>query len=100
MMVRFGVGVEMRIPVNVAFRDRGVFLNPQLIRYYYSNEVEFSSLPPSDEFVELGAETQIGLAIGVERPFNILGFAPDRFGLAYRFSDNLKAVVLMTGFPF
>ena len=97
-ITRFGIGADMKIPLNGTSNGSPLFLNPQLVAYYYSREVEF--LSPVDDLQTLRAEYQVGLALGRERPVKLLGLEFDRIGIAYRFSKDLEAIKLFVGFPF
>ena len=100
LMTRLGFGFSTQIPTRWRWGDRSLFINPQLIVYYYSNEVEFITLLQGQDFIDVGSEVQIGLALGADRPFSIFGFQFDRVGLGYRYSDDLKGVKLVGRFPF
>ena len=97
---RIGVGLDAEFPTKWQWAGGNVFINPQLIAYYYANEVEFVTLSQDREFIDAQVEIQFGLAIGRDPPMKILGFTVDRLGLGFRFSDDLDGIKLITRFPF
>ena len=99
-IVRFGIGVDAKIPTTWTWGGSSMFLNPQLITYYYTGEAEFNTLSTERDFFDLQTEIQVGLALGREEPLRFLGFRFDRIGLGYSYSDNVKGIKLFTRFPF
>ena len=97
---RIGVGLDAKFPTKWRWAGGNLFINPQLIAYFYTNEIEFVTLSQDREFIAAQAEIQFGLAIGRDPPMKILGFTVDRLGLGFRFSNNLDGIKLITGFPF
>ncbi len=95
---RLSVGLDSRFPTGRQFSGHDTFISTHVIAFFYTNDLEFERF--RDEPIELRAELEIGLSFGRYKPFEILGFEFDRLGLAYRFSENTDAVLLVTGFSF
>lgn len=100
VLARIGLGVDAKMPTTWRWGESPVFLNPQLITYFYTREVEFRTLSQERDFFDLRSEIQVGLAVGREQPWKFLGLKFDRVGLGYRYSDNVRGIKLFTRFPF
>ena len=98
IITRLGTGLDIELPLARTWDGSPLFLNPHVVTYYYTNEVEFES--PTADFTDLRAEYQVGIALGRRKHFRILGLAFDRLGVAYRFGEDLEAWKLFTSFPF
>ncbi len=71
-----------------------VFFKTHLVNYWYLEELEYLVLP-GQQPIALDSEWEIGLAIGKEDPFELLGWRFDRVGLAFREGDDSSAVRLL-----
>lgn len=98
-LVQFSVGGELAVPAGFELYGRAALFAIQLTGTVYFKELEF--LLPSSGIEEVTRELELGVALGVWRPFEVLGVTFDRIGLAYRVGDNdLRGVRLVASFPF
>jgi hypothetical protein len=98
-LVLLSLGGEIAVPLGFELAGRGALVAFQLIGTVYFKELEF--LMPSTGTEEVSREVELGVALGVVRPFEVLGVSFDRLGLAYRQGDNgLRGVRLVASFPF
>lgn len=95
---RLGLGLDAKVPIRLTIGDNRIFVGTYAIVYHYLNELDFRTI--DDQEIELRNEFEIGIALGKDPAFKMLGFSFDRIGVAYRFSDETDAVLLVTGFPF
>ena len=100
VILRLGAGIDAKVPTQWTWGGSAVFLNPQLITYFYSREAEFNTVSMQRDFFDVQTEIQVGLAIGRDKPLRVLGFRFDRIGIGYRYSDNVQGIKLFTQFPF
>jgi hypothetical protein len=66
--------------------------------FFYFDELDFES--EQRQSLQLNHEYEVALTLGTKKPMSFLGLEFDRFGLAYRWSDELKAIKLIASFPF
>lgn len=98
-LVQISLGGELTVPAGFSIAERAALFAFQLIGTAYLKELEF--LLPSTGTRQVAYEAELGVALGVWRPFEILGVSFDRVGLAYRAGDNgLRGVRLVASFPF
>lgn len=98
-LVQLSLGGELAVPAGFAIAERAALVAFQLIGTAYVKELEF--LLPSSGTREVSYELELGIALGVWRPFEVLGVSFDRVGLAYRAGDNgLRGVRVVASFPF
>jgi hypothetical protein len=98
-LVQLSAGAELAVPAGFTLGERPALLAFQLIGTVYVKELEF--LLPSTGTRQVSREAELGLALGVWRPFEVLGVSFDRLGLAYRAGDSgLRGVRLVASFPF
>jgi hypothetical protein len=98
-LAQFSLGGELAVPLGFAIAERAALIAFQLIGTVYLKELEF--LLPSTGTEEVTREVELGVALGVGRPFELLGITFDRIGLAYRTGNNdLRGVRLVASFPF
>jgi hypothetical protein len=98
-LVLLSLGGEIAVPLGFEVAGRGALVAFQLIGTAYFKELEF--LLPSTGTEQVSHEVELGLALGVVRPFEVLGVTFDRVGLAYRQGNNgLRGVRLVASFPF
>ena len=97
-ITRFGIGLDAKIPTRWKIGDRNLFIGTFGIGYVYLNEMEVQSV--GSEPITWRNELEIGLALGGDPAFKLFWFEFDRVGLAYRFSDEVDAILLVTRFPF
>ena len=98
-LVQLSLGSEIAVPAGFAIAERAALVAFQLTGTVYFKELEF--LLPSTGGTQVSRELELGVALGVQRPFEILGVTFDRIGLAYRAGDNdLRGVRVVASFPF
>jgi hypothetical protein len=98
-LVQFSLGAEVAVPAGFDIAERAALVAFQLIGSAYFKELEF--LLPSTGTTQVSRELELGVALGVRRPFEVLGVSFDRIGLAYRAGDNgLRGVRVVASFPF
>jgi len=98
-LVQLTLGGELAVPAGFALAERAALVAFQLIGTAYVKELEF--LLPSTGARQVSYEVELGVALGVWRPLEVLGVSFDRMGLAYRAGDNgLRGVRLVASFPF
>lgn len=54
----------------------------------------------NDPDFRLEKSTELGIAIGFSRPFNILGYKLRQAGIGFEKSDDYEAITLYASFPF
>jgi hypothetical protein len=92
------MGLDFRFPTKWQMMDRGWYIHAHTIGYYYFEEINFQGV--FDDEDAIARELEFGLSIATNIPVNILGLEFDRIGLGYRFGGPLKAITLVTNFPF
>lgn len=98
-LLQLSLGSEIAVPAGFAIAERAALVVIQLTGTVYFKELEF--LLPSTGSTQISRELELGVALGVQRPFEILGVTFDRIGLAYRAGDNdLRGVRIVASFPF
>jgi len=97
-IVRLALGLDARIPTGWSIGNSNLFVGTHAIAYYYPVSLTFRSID-FDRF-KTRTEFEFGLALGRYPSFEILGFEFDRVGLAYRYSDEISAIIMTTSFPF
>ena len=98
-LAQLSLGMELAVPAGFAIAERPALVAFQLSGTVYVKELEF--LLPSTGTQQVSREAELGIALGVWRPFEVLGVSFDRIGLAYRAGDNgLRGVRLVASFPF
>jgi hypothetical protein len=66
--------------------------------YYYFDDLEFQRLQQNP--IEVDDQFEIGITFGTYEPIRIVWWNLKRVGIAYRFGDGLKAIRLISSFPF
>ena len=78
---------------------RETSLHWRLIDFNYLGGLTIRSFPNSETY-DINWAVQLGFALSVEPAIKILGISVSHLGLGYRFSENARAVVVETKFPF
>jgi hypothetical protein len=94
---RWGVGTEYRLETEQVLLGRKLSWHFRLIQWYFSDAVEFEE---PLEVYELNSATEVGVSVGVNKPFNILGYQAWQLGIGYEWADNYRAITFFTTFPF
>ena len=98
-MNRFSLGIEYKHPISWSFFNRQTFLHWRLIAYNYIGGLTIRTFPDSESF-KINSELEIGFAFSIDPALKILGIPASHLGLGYRFSENTRAIVVETKFPF
>jgi hypothetical protein len=86
-----------QIPTERQLFGRHISWNARLIQWYFSDAVNFEPpLRPS----RLKHSTEVGISIGFDRPFNILGYQLSQAGIGFEKSHDYDAISLFASFPF
>jgi hypothetical protein len=97
-ITRFGLGLDAKFPTKWNIGSRNMFVGLYGTMYVFGNEVEFRTI--GEEPISVRSSYEIGLALGGDPSFKLLGLKFDRIGLAYRVSAAVDAILLVTKFPF
>jgi hypothetical protein len=95
---RLGLGIDFRFPLNMTLGTRSTAITTHAIAYDYVQEVELG-LAGGNPY-QIGWTMEVGMALGLDPPLSLMGFKLDRLGLGYRFSEEMRAIVLVRKFPF
>jgi hypothetical protein len=91
-------GVNMITPLNLKLLEKTPTVGMHFILFFYFNELDFES--EQRKSIQLSNEYEVALTLGSKNPMSFLGMEFDRFGLAYRWSSELRAIRLIASFPF
>jgi hypothetical protein len=94
---RWGLGTEYRQKTEQVLFGRKLSWHFRLMQWYFSDVIEFEH--PQKAF-ELNSATEVGVSIGVNKPFNILGYQAQQLGIGYEWADDYRAITFFTTFPF
>jgi hypothetical protein len=94
----FGFGFDFQFPQSWRLADRQTFIGLSIYTNYYSEKARFENLTDDNERVK--NEVTVSLALGGKPDFEWLGVTFERLGIGYKKGDNIKAVLLVTDFPF
>lgn len=94
---RLGFGAEYRLPLQQELFGRRMSWHLRAISWYFSDEVDFE--PPLKP-TRLNSSFEVGVSVGFDRPFNILGYQFRQGGIGFEGSNDYKAITLFTTFPF
>jgi hypothetical protein len=94
---RIGAGAEYKWQTDWRVFGQRISWHPRIIQWVYINPVDIEG-PRFEE--DLKRATEIGLAFGIDKPIDILGFAFSQGGIAYEKGDEYDAIKLYTVFPF
>jgi hypothetical protein len=97
-ITRFGLGLDAKFPTKWNIGERNMFVGVYGTTYIFGNELEFRTV--GEEPITWRSSYEIGLALGGDPAFKVLGIKFDRVGLAYRTSKAVDAILLVTRFPF
>jgi hypothetical protein len=94
----FSAGFDMQWPI--AWRPKGqmTYLGLSLYGNYYYETARFSNVV--DRADDSEREITIALALGFAAEHKILNIPFDRIGIGYKRGDDLRAILLVTEFPF
>lgn len=96
---RLSLGVEYKHPLRWTMFNRKTSMHWRLIAYNYIGGLTIKSFPDAGSYT-IDSEVEIGFALSVDPVVKILGISASHLGLGFRFSDNTRAIVIQTKFPF
>lgn len=94
----FSTGLSMEKETGIEVMGRELYGGFFFIYNLYLQELKFRRLRGRTK--EIDQEFQFALTLAPDRPFRIVFFDLDRFGIGFRFGDNLSAIYLAGSFPF
>ena len=91
-------GLDVRFPVKRPLGKHQVDWSVYAIRRRFVKALTFSQLdgPP----VELRNQNEVGVTLGIDRPWKLWLLRVDRVGLGYLFGDKLTSLRILFGVPF
>lgn len=93
-----GVGWDIIYPLGLNLSGQDTNIGGYLAYYYYFDNLEFMQV--SNSFLEISNQYEVGVTLGTYAPIPIGPFKLQRFGIAYRFGEDFKAIRLISDFPF
>jgi len=81
-------GVDWRWPTPLQGLNRQWLVSTYVLGQWHFDRLEFSGV--NSRTRSYSGNSEIGVTLGVGRPFSVLGFELDRVGLGYRFVDELR----------
>lgn len=94
---RWGLGTEYRLETEQVVFGRSLSWHFRLLQWYFSDAVKFEQ---PLEVYELNSATEVGVSVGFNKPFNIMGYRLRQMGIGYEWADNFRAITFFTTFPF
>jgi hypothetical protein len=92
-----GLGVERPLPWRLF--DRGTKVSAFYVASFFSDNADFITSLDEDA-ANLGTVHNFGLALGVQRPFRLLGIRLEWLGISYLTGHNIEGFRFNAGFPF
>ncbi|KPJ88350.1 MAG: hypothetical protein AMJ53_16965 [Gammaproteobacteria bacterium SG8_11] len=92
------LGVNLITPLKMKLLAKTPAVGVHFIMFFYFDELDFES--EERQSLQLTNEYEVALTLGTKNPMSFLGMEFDRFGLAYRWSEELRAIKLIASFPF
>ena len=93
-----GVGWDTIYPLWFKLGGRKTNIGGYFAYYYYFDDLEFQRLQRNS--IKIDDQFEIGITFGTYEPIRIVWWNLKRVGIAYRFGDGLKAIRLISSFPF
>lgn len=94
---RVAIGGEYKWSTRWSVFGRGLHVLPRLVQTFYLDPADIDR--PRDS-TRINRSTEIGLSLGLETPLVILGYPFVQGGVSLEFADGVKAIKLITTFPF
>jgi hypothetical protein len=91
-------GFDVQFPLNTRIGNRLNFIGLSLYGNYYYTEAEFANF--IDDTDEVESDVTVELSLGGKPDFELMGVPFERLGLGYRRGGELRAITLVTSFPF
>lgn len=92
------VGINLITPLEFQVFKKNSAFGVHVILFFYFDELDFES--EERQPLTVTNEYEVAMTLGTQKPLSFLGIEFDRFGLAYRWSEELRAIRLITSFPF
>ena len=93
-----GVGWDTVYPLWFTLWGRKTNIGGYFAYYHYFDDLEFERLKSNP--IEIDDQFEIAMTFGTYEPIRIVWWNVKRIGIAYRFGDGLKAIRLVSSFPF
>jgi hypothetical protein len=93
-----GVGWDTIYPLGFNLWDQEANIGGYFAYYYFFDNLEF--IQSSNTYLEINDQYEVGLTLGVYDHISLWFLKLQRFGIAYRFGEDLKAIRLISDFPF
>jgi len=97
-MISLVAGLNWVTPMKFTLFNRNTNVGTHLIYYGYLNELDF--VAEGEQSLKIRNEFEFAVTLGTHKSRTFLGFDYTRFGFAFRFGKELRAVRLVAGFPF
>lgn len=94
---RWGLGTEYRLESEQVFAGRKLSWHFRLMQWYFSDVVKFEQ--PRQTY-ELNSATEVGVSVGFNQSFDIMGYQLRQLGVGYEWADDYRAIKFFTTFPF
>ena len=91
-------GFDVQLPMRWQFANRLNYLALSVYGTYYFSEAEFANF--IDDTDKVRNDVTVALALGGRPSFEVLGVEFDRIGIGYKRGDGIRAITLVTEFPF
>jgi hypothetical protein len=92
------IGWDTRYPLGFTLKGAETHIGGWVSYYYFFDELEFQR--PLLAPLAIGNQFEVALSFGTYKKIPIWFFKFDRIGLAYRFSEDLRAIRIVFEFPF
>ena len=92
------IGWDTLYPLGFTLKGAETNIGGWVSYYYYFDDLEFER--PARAPLAIGQQFEIALTFGTYEKIPIWFFKFDRIGLAYRFSEDLRAIRIVFEFPF
>jgi hypothetical protein len=96
--VEFDTGIELRQGLGFTMKGQEADLGWFVVDYFYAQGLTFNDLQGGE--ITIHDQIEIGVTFGTECTIKIWSLPVPRFGISYRFGDDVSAVRLVLGAPF
>ena len=96
-LAKLEAGLEIRSPLR--YRLFGEQLDFGIFGKHYSYVNELELVQPDELPMDFTSQWEVGFTLGTVNPLRVLGAKLPRFGLSYRFGENVGAVRIILGRP-
>jgi len=92
------IGWDTIYPMKWRFKGKKTNIGGWISYYYFLDDLEFERTQQAP--LEIGNQFEVALTFGTYEKIPIWFFKFNRIGLAYRFSEDLRAIRIVSEFPF